>query len=166
MNQIENLKLWYDSLQARERILVIAVSIIIPVTVFYVLVWEPVFTGLEKQKELYNTQKSTLAWMQQASLEVKALQRAGKGSNVKNTNQPLSIIIEQTAESAGLKKNLSKLESSGQSGAQAVLELASFDQMLIWLNTLQMQYNVNVSSANIDRTDSQGAINARISFTR
>ena len=158
--------LWYRNLPPRDRLLVIVTSIILLVTIFYITVWEPVYDGLNEQQQLYNTQQETLLWMQHASAEVKALNQSGVRANIKNSNQPVSLVIEQSASAAGLKTNLSKLESSGKTGAQARLEMASFDQMLIWINTLKRNYNVNITSANIERTATPGAVNARLTFNR
>jgi type II secretory pathway component PulM len=166
MNQLDNLNFWYKNLQPRERLLVVITSVILLITIFYISIWEPIYGGLDEQQKLHKSQQNTLLWMQQASAEVKALKRSGVNTNIKSSNQPVSLVIEQSASTAGLKKNLSKLESSGKAGAQAKLEMASFDQMLIWINTLKRNYNINITSANIERADKPGTVNARLTFSR
>lgn len=166
MNQLEALTTWYRNLEPREKLLVAITSVILLITIFYIAVWEPVYNGLDQQQKLYNSQQNTLLWMQQASAEVKALKRSGASATKRNSNQPVSLIIEQSASTAGLKKNLSKLESSGKTGAQAKLEAVSFDQMLIWINALKRNNGVIISSANIERADIPGTVNARLSFSK
>lgn len=166
MNQIEALRFWYQGLQQRERLQVILISIILLVTVFYIAVWEPVYKGLDEQKRLYNSQKNTLSWMQQASKEAQQLKTSGFSENRRNSNQPVTLIVERSASTAGLKNNLVKLESSGKTGAQAKLEAASFDQILIWINALNKNNGIVITSANIERTDKTGAVNARLTFNR
>lgn len=166
MNQLEALNFWYKNLEPREKLLVIITSVILLITIFYIAIWEPVYDGLEEQQKLYNSQQNILLWMKQASAEVKALKRSGARANKRSSNQPVSLIIEQSASTAGLKKNLSKLESSGKTGAQAKLETASFDQMLIWINALKRNNGVIITSANIERADKPGTVNARLSFNR
>jgi type II secretory pathway component PulM len=146
--------------------MVVIASVALVITIFYIIVWEPIYGGLEKQQQLYNTQQNTLQWMKQASAEVNTLKRSGATANKKNSNQPVSLIIEQSASTAGLKKNLSKIEKSGKTGAKAKFESVSFDQMLIWANTLKRNYGVTITSANIERTDKTGAVNARITFSK
>jgi general secretion pathway protein M len=166
MNQIEAINFWYKNLEPREKLLVAITSAILLLTIFYLAIWEPVHNGLDEQRRLYNSQQNTLLWMQQASAEVKALKRSGASANKRNSNQPVSLIIEQSASTAGLKKNLSKLESSGKTGAQAKLEMVSFDQMIIWINALKRNNGVIITSANIERADKPGTVNARLSFNR
>jgi general secretion pathway protein M len=166
MNQFDALIFWYKGLQPRDQLLTAVMSVILLITIFYIAIWEPVYDGLSKQQQLYVSQQNALLWMQQASAEAKSLKLSGGAVNRRSNNQPVSLVIEQSASTAGLKKNLSKLESSGKSGAQAKLEMASFDQMLIWINTLKRSYNVNITSANIEHTDKEGAVNARLTFNR
>ena len=163
--QIEALSLRYQSLPYRDRILVIFTSIILAITLFYLLVWEPVHQALEQQQQQYKSQQEIVSWMQEAAAEVKILQRSG-AKIITSNNQPVSLIIEQTANNSGLKNNLGKLESSGKEGARVNIDAASFNQMLIWLNTLEKQHGVIVTSASIERAEKPGTVNARLSFSK
>lgn len=101
--QLLALNTWYVSLQQRERLLVLATSTILVITLFYILAWEPVFMGLEQQQQKYDSQRNVLAWMLTASAEAKVLKTSGiRPAN--KSNQPVSLIVDQSATSAGLKK--------------------------------------------------------------
>ena len=163
--QLEALSIWHQSLPQRDRIMVNTTTVIIVITLFYLLAWEPIYQGLEQQQQQYKSQKNVVSWMQGAAAEVKALKRSG-AKTVTSNNQPVSLIIEQSAKISGLKNNLGKLESSGKEGARAKLDTASFNQMLIWLNTLEKQHGITVTSANIERAEKTGTVNARLSFSR
>jgi general secretion pathway protein M len=162
---LEPLNLWFHSLPQRDKILVVATSVIMIITLFYLIIWEPVYKGLEQQKQQYQSQQSIVSWMQEASAEVKTLKRSG-AKTITSSNQPVSLIIEQSAKISGLKGSLGKLESSGKEGARVKLDTASFDQMLIWLNSLEKQHGVTVTSASIERAENTGTVNARLSFSR
>lgn len=163
--QLDALTVWYASLQPREKLLVMLTSAVMVVTLFYLLIWEPVYQGLEQEQQKYETHRNVLAWMQTASIEAKTLKQTG-ARPATNTNQPVSLVVEQSAASAGLKKYLGKLESSGKEGARVTIDTASFDQILIWLNTLQQKHGIIVTSASIERTDKPGTVSARLSFNR
>jgi len=164
MKQVDAFNVWYGALDQRERLLVITTAITIVITLFYVVIWEPVHQGLEEQQLLQTSSNNNLLWMQEAAAEVRGLKAAGGGMRKVRSNQPVSLVLEQSIASAGLKGNLNKIESSGKKGARVKLDAASFDQMLIWLNTLEQRHGIMVTSANIDRADKSGLINARISF--
>ncbi len=166
MKQLEEIRNWYHGLQQRERQLVLATSALIVLTLLYLIIWEPIFNGLSDQSQKYQTQLDILEWMQDAAVEVRALKATGVTKRRANSNQPASLLVEQSATTAGLKPYLTKLESTSDKGVRVTMDTASFDQMLLWLNTLQTQYGITVSSANLDRDDKPGAVNIRMTLSR
>jgi general secretion pathway protein M len=166
MKQLEDIQHWYQGLQQRERQLVLAASAVIVITLLYLTIWEPIHKGVEAQTQKYQTQIDILDWMQTAATEVRALQASGAANKRTNSSQPVSLLVEKSAATAGLKPYLRKLESTSDKGARVTIDDASFDQILLWLSTLQTQYGISVSSANIDRADKAGAINARMTLDR
>jgi general secretion pathway protein M len=104
--------------------------------------------------------------MQNAAKEVKVLKASGSPSKKINSTQPVTLVVEQSAATAGIKPYLSRLESTSDKGARVTIDAASFDQLLLWLNTLQTQYGINVTSANLDRDDKPGTVNARMTLKR
>lgn len=167
MNQLDELKLHYQSLSQRDQKLAIATSVILLITLFYIAVWEPLHHGFEKQKRNHITQIEIYSWMKNAAVEVKTLKRSGntQGKILKH-NSPVTIVAELSAKISGLKKYISKIESSGKNSAQIRIENASFNQMLLWMNSLKTRYGIDVASAKIERTDKEGIINARLTLNR
>lgn len=166
MKQLEDIQNWYHGLQQRERQLVLAASVVVIVTIFYLVVWEPIINGVSDQTQKYQSQVDILEWMQGAATEVRSLKATGASKRRSNSNQPVSLLVEQSASTAGLKPYVTKLESTSDKGARVTIDAASFDQILLWLNTLQTRYGISVSSANLDRDDKPGAVNARITLGR
>jgi len=80
MKQLEELRHWYQSLQQRERQLVLAASVIIVITLFYLIIWEPVHKSLEEQTQKYQSQMGIHQWMQNAATEVSILKASGSAS--------------------------------------------------------------------------------------
>ena len=104
--------------------------------------------------------------MQQAASEVQSLRASGKRGAIRDRNKPTTLVIEQSINNAGLKDAVKKIESSGKNGARVTLDAASFNQMLVWLNTLATHNGIHVVSANIERADTSGRANARLTFER
>jgi len=166
MNRFDGLRLWYAGLQQRERQMVVAAAALVVLTLFYLMIWEPVHNALDEQRLQYENQRSTFIWMTQAAEEARLLKATGARNVIRNNNQPVSLLVERSATTAGMKSSISKIETSGDKGARVMLEAASFDQMLLWLNTLRQQYGIAVSSASIDRNETAGAVNARLTLDR
>ena len=166
MKQLEDIQNWYHGLQQRERQLVLAASILVITTLLYLIIWEPIHNGVQDQTQRYQSQLEILDWLQTAATEVRTLKATGASKRKTNSSQPVTLLVEQSATTAGIKPFIRKLESTSDKGARITIDAASFDQVLLWLSTLQTQYGITVSSANLDRAEKQGAINARMTLSR
>ena len=166
MKQLEELQQWFQGLQARERNLVLAAAVVMVLTLFYLAIWEPLHNSLADETSRHKSQLEILSWMQNASAEVKALKASGTSARQVNTNQPVTLVVETSATSSGLKPFITKLESTSDKGARVMIDAASFDQLVLWLNNLQTQYGISVISANLDRHSKPGTINGRLTLNR
>ncbi len=166
IEQLGQLKTWFNSLPQKERWMVSGTGLLIFITLFYLIIWEPVHVGLQEEQQKQQSQREVLYWMQQAATEVKTLRASGNRSTIRDKNKPTTLVIEQAINNAGLKSSVSKIESSGNNGARVTLNEASFNQILVWLNTLSTHNGIQVVSANIERGSKPGRANARLSFER
>jgi len=166
MQQLQQLKNWFHALQQKEQWMVTGTATLVIITLFYLIVWEPIHQGLQQEKQKQQTQQDILLWMQQAAAEVKVLRATGSSSTIRDKNKPTSLVIEQSINNAGLKTSLKKIESSGSNGARVVMNEAPFNQVLVWLNTLATHNGIHVVSANVERGIKPGRTNIRLSFDR
>jgi len=166
MEQLQQIKQWFDSLPQKERWMVSGTTVLILITLFYLIVWEPVHLGLQTERQKQQSQKEVLLWMQQAATEVNTLRASGNRTTVIDKNKPITLVIEQSIKNSGLKSSVKKIESSGNNGARVSLNEAPFNQVLVWLNTLATHNGINVVSANIERSSVAGRADARLTFER
>ena len=165
MDQLQQVKQWFNSLPSKEQWMVTGTGALIFITLFYLVIWEPLHTSLNTERQKQQSQKEILLWMQNAAVEVKQLRSSG-GVTIRDKNKPATLVIEQTVTNAGLKPSVKKIESSGKNGARVTLSEASFNQTMIWLNTLSKHNGIQVISANIERSDKLGRANARLTLER
>jgi general secretion pathway protein M len=166
VEQLQQLKQWFYSLPPKEQWMVSATGILILITLFYLVIWEPVHASLDTERQKQQSQKEILIWMQQAAMEAESLQASGIKSTIRDKDKPVTLVIEQTIQNAGLKPSVSKIESSGSDGARVTLNEAPFNQILIWLNTIASFNGIQVTSANIERASAPGRANARLTLDR
>lgn len=166
MEQLQQLKQWYFLLPVKEQWMVSGTGIFIAVTLFYLMLWEPVHLGLDSAQQKQLSQQDIILWMQQASTEVKTLRASGSKGFIRDKNKPVNLVIETTLTNAGLKSSLKKIESSGNKGTRVTLDDAAFNQILVWLNTMATFNNIHVVSANIERSSKAGRADARLTFER
>ena len=166
MQQLQQIKQWFYSLPTKEQWMVSGTGALLLITLFYLIIWEPLHLGLDDEIQKRQSQQEILLWMQQAANEVKTLRRSGSSSTIRNKNKPTTLVIEQALKNAGLQSSVKKIESSGNNGAKVTLDEASFNQILVWLNTLATHNGIQVVSANIERAEKPGRANARLTFER
>jgi general secretion pathway protein M len=166
VEQLQQLKQWFYSLPTKEQWLVSGTGVLIMFTLFYLVIWEPVHVSLDTERQKQQTQKEILIWMQQAAAEAESLKASGIKSSIHDKDKPVTLVIEQTIQNAGLKPSVTKIESSGSDGARVTLNEASFNQILVWLNTIATYNGIQVTSANIERASTPGRANARLTLDR
>jgi general secretion pathway protein M len=85
----------------------------------------------------------------------KALQAAGNGTS-------LLTLVDQTAKSAGLGTSVKRVEPQGDDKLRVQLEQVSFDQMILWLDSLKQEHGVVAINVIVDRQTESGQVNARL----
>ena len=105
MDQLQQVKQWFNSLPSKEQWMVTGTGALIFITLFYLVIWEPLHTGLNTEQQKQQSQKEILLWMQNAAVEVKQLRSSG-GVTIRDKNKPATLVIEQTVTNAGLKPSV------------------------------------------------------------
>jgi general secretion pathway protein M len=162
---LESLQRWLDSLQPRERQLVIGGSITTAVIVFYLLVWDATFSRLDEVRQNVESKRQLLTWMQTSAQEIRSLQSSGAALAPQLANQSVSSLVTMSAQSNGVQDFVSKLDST-KDGVDIQLTNADFDRVMTWLNDLQTRYGIQPRKIIIEPQIDPGTVNARISLEK
>jgi general secretion pathway protein M len=162
---MQQLKDKFNSLQPRERIIVIAGAILVLVVAVYVLALAPLYSAVNAQAKRVAQKEGDLAWMRSVSGEVAVLS-ANAPSRPGASNESMVVLIDRTARECGLGASLTGQTPNGERGIRVRLEGAEFDRLMVCLGTLQQVHAVDVESASIDRTGKPGLVNANLVLTR
>ncbi len=157
--------LWLNSLEKRERQIVIAGAISLIIMLFYLIIWDPIMSRHEQQ-QLHNTsQRQLYSWMKNANAEIRSLKSSG-GSNVaRYRNQSISSLADRSATTSGVKQFIEKIDQS-KKGVKVRFKNANFDRIVIWLTDLQNKYGISATKVKIERTDTKGSVDAQITLER
>lgn len=162
---MQKLKERFNTLQPRERIIVIGGAILVLVTAIYVLGLAPLYAAVNAQAKRVEQKEGDLAWMRSVAGEV-AMLSASAPSRPGPSNESLVVLIDRAARECGLGAALTGQTPNGERGIRVRLEGAEFDKMMVCLGTLQQVHAVDVESATIDRTGKPGLVNANLVLTR
>lgn len=156
---------WLNSLQARERLSVIAGGIALVFILLYLLVWAPITEYHEEQQLRLQSQQQLYSWMKNAAQEVSQLSGSSAGSAARYQNQSISTLADRSARTTGVKAFITKIEQN-QNDVSVTLGEADFDRIIHWLADLQDKYAISSTSVKIERTKIPGAVNAHITLER
>lgn len=156
------MKLYWANLQSRERHTLLGGAIALALILIYVLVIDPFQQGLERLQKSVDNQETVLAWMQQASAEIKQLRRNNPG-NQDVSGRSLMSLIDSSARSTGLSGAIKQIKPEGQ-GVKVRLEQVGFDDMLRWFEQLSSKHGVRVDGLVMERLPQPGRVNASVTL--
>lgn len=156
---------WLDTLESRERRMVIGGSIALAFILFYLIIWDPIVSNHEQQQLKNNSQRQLYSWMKNAGTEINSLKSAGGSAAARSKNQSISSLADRSARTTGVKGFINKIEQS-KNGVKVIFKDANFDLIINWLTDLQNKYGIISSQIKIERTKEDGAVNANITLER
>jgi general secretion pathway protein M len=160
------MKQWFLSRQPQERLALIVMAIFLIGAALYTLFWIPLNEDIAQKNTWVTEQKKTLDWMQQTAIKINQLKPDSKAGQNKKSNESLITTIDRTAKQQRLRDVVKRIKPQGNDKAQLWLEQASFDRMVRWLDLLQQQHNISITTITVDRQSGSGLINARINLER
>ena len=163
---MNNFLSWFQRLQKREQNMLIVMSAIVLLTLFYLLVWEPVFKGAQLEHEKLQSQRKILSWMQNAENEVSQLRSSGNLISPQFANQSINTLIERSAISAGIRSAINKLDSDGTEAMKVQLKSVEFDRLAQWLGKLQSDYGITPKHVTINRLEKPGMVSSRLTLEK
>ncbi len=160
------MKAWFDNLQPRERLILIAAAAILLPLLIYLLVWEPAAKKVDTLRASVSAGQKQVAWLQQASAEAKALQARSGGAVAAQTSVSLISAVENSASERNLRSYLKRIEPQGSDKIAIDIDSAGFDDIVQWIDELQSRYGANVAQFTASRSDQPGRIQGRLVLSR
>jgi general secretion pathway protein M len=152
------------SLAPRERLMVSAAAAVVFLALGYLLVWSPLNSRLTQTQQSVDEHQSLKRWMQQAAAEAKQLRGAAVSRG--DAGRSLLAVVDQTSKQSQLGSAVKRIQPDGQDLVRVSLEQASFDDLVLWLGSLQSAYGVSIVDATIDRQSEAGRVNAHLTLKK
>ena len=161
------MKTWLDSLESRERILVIVGAVFVAFAIVYWLAWTP----LNKKHELLKVDVKN--W-QQSLAELRPLINSTTGGTdsrpraILGSQQSLIEIVDQTLRGRGLDRYRQRSQPAGNNGIRIQFENVAFDDLVLWLGDLGAQYALHVQVGEFSKSSQvgPGRVNASLTLER
>ena len=149
----------WNSLQSRERLIVGVGVVILLALLGYSTVWAPVQRDLPNLRIDVPKQRTQLALMRVQAQQVAQL-RSGAPAKIAPGN--LLTKLEQSAQSRGLRENITRMEPDETNSVRLSLDSVDFNALLRWLKELQIQNGIRPETAIITAQSDPGLVNARL----
>lgn len=156
---------WLQTLEQRERHIVISGAIALVIMLFYLAVWDPVISKFEQQQLQLDSQRQLHNWMKNASSEIRSIKSSGGNNIAKYRNQSISSLADRSATTSGIKPFIEKIDQN-KKGVKIRLKQANFDRIVIWLTDLENKYGIYASKVKVEKSKIKGAVNAQITLER
>ncbi len=149
---------WLAGLSERERRMVTWGGLGAAVLLFLGAIVLPLYATAARFEQRVEQKQQDLEWMRGVAGQLGAAGPAGAAG----AGQSLIVIVDESAQTAGLGAALTGTQPSGTGGVRVRLENAAFDTVVAWLANLQQQYGLRIESATIDRGAQSGIVNASV----
>jgi general secretion pathway protein M len=157
---------WFESLEERERLFVIAAAVLLAVAVFYLVVWMPLDRGQRHLATSLDNWRDSLA-----ELRVLRSSAATPGTTANlpaDANQSLVVIIDNTLRERALYNSLQRSQPTATDGIRVEFENVAFDDLVLWLGDLSARYGLQVQSGSFSAAsqDNDGRVNSTLTLER
>ena len=164
MNQI---KVWWEALQLRERYMVLIAAILITMSILYLAIWSPIVTNRDSKLKRVEAKRDTIVWMSQKKQEVEHLKRINPNMfNSATDKRSLLAIVDTSAKQMGVRPAITRIEPKGEDSVQLYVENIAFDYLIVLLGELERRNNIEVADASFNRSDQVGKISGRVILNR
>lgn len=159
---LEPAQAWYRQRDTREQRALLALGAALLVTLFWWLVWQPLYEGREQARTRYIRAAQTLSWIQDNAPAVRGARDSEASSPA--TGDGWSSRISSSASAHNLK--LKGFTPEGSNSVRVMLEEQSFAHVTSWLQSLRSEEGVRVSNIEISRGNKPGGVNVRATLAR
>lgn len=161
MSRLEELKDKFNSLEGRDRKILLTVSLAILLLIIYIFIYKPVSSSIDNMQKKNSENQQLLVWMAQSAASIKNMS-GGVNKASKRAGRSLNEVINSTASST--KITISRSQPRDNNQYQIWLDQIGFNELLVWLAVLQNDYGVFVSNINIGTTDKKGYVRVNLTF--
>lgn len=154
------MRAWFEMLQPRERLVVLAGGVIVVLIVAWSFAWTPLREANLELDIIVAEKHGMLA-------DARRLQALGAPPVPPTASgESLVLVVDQTHRAHGLGGTLSRNQPDGEDGIRVTFQRVPFAQLVSWLGALRQGHGIIVISANLDGTQQPGLVNASLVLRR
>lgn len=160
---VEEIRNRFEALEPRERRFILAAVGVLVVTLVIVAIVQPLHRYRNDLAERVESERELVSWMRGA---VDVLRARGPVAAAPVAGGSLLAMTDSSLRDAGLAQSIRRIQQEGDDAVRVRLESASFDQVMLWLESLKEGAGVIASEMSVERADGPGLVNVTLTLTR
>ncbi len=161
------MKDWWESLQARERYMVLVAGVLVTITILYFAVWTPIVSSRDSKQARVDAKRDTVVWMLTKKQEVEHLKRINPNLfKTSSDSRSLLAIVDTGAKQMGIRSTIKRIEPKGDDSVQLHLEDIAFDYLIVLLGELERRNNIGVADASFNRSEQIGKVTGKVTLKK
>ena len=164
--QVAQISERFNALQPRERWLVGVGSVLLLLTLVYLLVIEPVVQAKRYRSLSLDNARSVALKLEQAAQQVQLARGSGNRGAAQGRNLSLMAAVDQASRNSSIGKAPARIQPEGEGEVRVWFEEVSFDAVVRWIADLQQRYGVSVQTLDVEPQSGPGQVNVRLSLVR
>jgi general secretion pathway protein M len=148
---------WLAEREPGEQRVVLALVVAVSLTVLWLGIWKPISDWRTLEHNRYQNAQSLLDWVQVNEARGREVARGGEQGD---GNKSLLPLVTRSADAQGIRIN--RLQPESNSVVSVVIQAQPFNEVLSWLQQLQVNNGISVQRVSIDSEGTSGLINAQI----
>lgn len=162
MSRADELRVWYQSLQQRERRVLAAGAAALIAMLLYAAILHPYLSSKQHLRQHIDEQHELIAWMRPAAAQVQALR--GQQPSGMPAGQSLLAVVDKSAADAGFGAALKQVQTDNDGSVRLQLQGVGFDSLVRWLGGLQQRYGISVREMTAQRSTAPGNVDAGLTL--
>ena len=156
---------WWQSLNQKERYMIIAGGVFTLLILFYILIWNPFVKRIEMLDQQVKSQASTLVWMREASRRVQE-HRAMPSGQKSSDRRSIAALVEATTKKLGIAESLHRIEPEDRHTLKVWFNSVQFNSFLQWLAELEHSYAATIENLSVTKEEFPGVVDTQLVLKR
>lgn len=160
------MRAWFDSLEARERLMVTIGGAAAVLILAWGAIWLPLDRAHDGARTGVSTWEASLADLKVVGARLAAADESDASQRVISNESPV-VIVDRTLRERGLNRTL-KRQQPVPNGIRVEFESVAFDELVLWLGELESDYAMTVQAASVSAASQSGPgrVNASLTLER
>lgn len=161
---MDNIKIWWENLSARERWIVAGGGGLLMLVLLYLYAWQPFTDAVDNVRNQVKTDQALSQWLTPAVKKIQNLKSQGAPAQ-RQKSQSLLVTVNQTTTKAEISSFVTNIQQVNGNQVSVSFNEVPFDYLIKWLDLLWKQYGIKLAQLTLTPVSDKGLVKVSLSIT-